>query len=69
MIISNDIESFMKTNGKEECSNINIVRKETGVSWHHSYIKNYEAAQREMIKWIDRERSRKKSTPFGLYYK
>ncbi|MFR3174323.1 MAG: hypothetical protein ACLTNL_07340 [Clostridium sp.] len=49
MIISNDIESFMKTNGKEECSNINIVRKEAGVSWHHSYIKNYEAAQREMI--------------------
>ena len=49
MIISNDIESFIKTKGKEECSNLNIVREEAIVYWHHSDMNNYEAAQREMI--------------------
>ena len=47
MIISNDIESFIKTKGKEECSNLNIVREEAIVYWHHSDMNNYEAAQRE----------------------
>ena len=49
MIISNDIECFIKTKGKEECSNLNIVREEAIVYWHHSDMNNYEAAQREMI--------------------
>ena len=49
MIISNDIESFIKTKGKEECTNLNIVREETLVCWHHSNMNNYEAAQGEMI--------------------
>ena len=49
MIISNDIESFIKAKGKGECSNLNIVREETLVYWHHSDVNNYEAAQGEMI--------------------
>ena len=54
MIISNDIESFMKTKGKEECSNVNIFRDEGIVYLHKSDMNNDEAAMREMIQVSNR---------------
>lgn len=49
MIISKDLESFINSSGRGGYFNINIVQKETIVSWHHRDINIYEAAQKEMI--------------------